>query len=93
MQYFQTPIHTSVTMCIYTPPPPPHFLIHHIEHKPLRAVRVVGRLAEKLPKEGGALRGVLVAPTPPTAVVAQTAAAGGSFVVSTSKWVIRVITY
>ena len=65
----------------------PHpFVMHQIEHKPLRAVRVVGRLAEKPPKEGGALRGVLVAPTPPTAV-AQTAA-GGSFVVSTSKWVI-----
>ena len=76
------------TTCIYTHPSPhfPHTL--QIEHKPLRAVRVVGRLAEKPPKEGGALRGVLVAPTPPAAAaVAAAAAAGGSFVVSTSKWV------
>ena len=53
----------------------------------------MGRLAEKPPKEGGALRGVLVAPTPPAATAASmaTAAAGGSFVVSTSKWVTRVI--
>ncbi|KAG1655990.1 hypothetical protein FOA52_016318 [Chlamydomonas sp. UWO 241] len=54
-----------------------------IEHKPLRAVRVVGRLAQKAPVEGVQLRGVLVAPLAASASSAA-AAEGHSFVVSTA---------
>jgi cleavage and polyadenylation specificity factor subunit 3 len=56
-----------------------------IEHKPLRAVRVVGRLAQKAPMEGVQLRGVLVAPLgAPSGASSAAPADGGSFVVSTA---------
>ncbi len=64
-----------------------------IDHKPLRTVRVVGRLAEKEAQEGRLMRGVLVAPLPPqqqqgaAAAATATAAeqAGGAYLLSTSQ--------
>jgi hypothetical protein len=51
-----------------------------IEHKPLRAVRVVGRLAEKHPQVGQQLKGVLLAPLAGDAALA----AGSTFAVATA---------
>ncbi|GAX76938.1 hypothetical protein CEUSTIGMA_g4385.t1 [Chlamydomonas eustigma] len=70
---------------------PRNLQLLQIEHKPLRTVRVVGKLAEKDPVQGGLLRGVLVAPlssegTGPAATTStSTSEATAAFNLSTAK--------